>query len=269
MSDPEDYNNTPTSGKRYRDSNSESEITSPTNTVLEKRPRINLDRFRRKSSPETSKMAEKQDLKSIMTEVVKASEDRTALFIKGEIKSLKDLVQTVKSIKTQVSVIQNRVKKLEIEDKRRNIIVLGIKEETQENWKTRAQIISDLANKLGITSIDYDEAKRIGFRKNPAKDRPMLIRLVRMHDKQEIMSQRSKLKGTKIFINDDLSAEDRKIQSIMRLKVAEIRKTRPTAQFRFHFKTFTCTEGSITEHYEVNDNEEAVIFNPTTRTKIP
>jgi len=128
----------------------------------------------------------------------------------------------VQLLQTELTVVKNKVQQLETRDKRRNIIVHGIAEINKETWKQLDDCIKILGEKLGI-EIDYDQAYRLG-KPGTGKERPIFIRLLRTRDKLFIFSLRKKLKGTKIFINEDLDPEAREINSLLTRKWTELLK---------------------------------------------
>jgi hypothetical protein len=116
----------------------------------------------------------------------------------------------------EIQSLKNRIDYLELESKKKNIIVHGIPESTgKETFLERGKIFEDLISKLGLTDICYDEVRRLGL-SNPSRPRPLLVKLVKLKDKFCIMQAKKNLKGQKIFINYDLPPEERKKNGLLR-----------------------------------------------------
>jgi len=57
--------------------------------------------------------------------------------------------------------------------------------------------------------------------------RPMLVKLLRYRDKLQIKSNAKLLKGTNIFINDDMTLEERQKEGSLRKKKRELQNENP------------------------------------------
>lgn len=114
--------------------------------------------------------------KSDLQEMCKSFESQIKSTIREELKSAHNQLQN------DVDQIRNDTETLFRNEKRNNIIVIGIPESSNETHQDRDKVIENLSTQLKIAKIDYDYANRIG-RKNHAKPRPILIRLIRNHEK--------------------------------------------------------------------------------------
>lgn len=170
--------------------------------------------FREKG--ETSKMDETTFRKIIGEELDK----KLAKFDK--------IVPIVEHNSKLIEQLTKRVSLLEQNSKKLNIILHGIPESTgRESLQNRINIFTDIVQKLGLKDIDCEDIRRLGL-SNPSKVRPLLVKLVKMTDKIEIMKSRKMLKGTKVFIEDDLNIEERKLNARLREKFKDLRKDDPT-----------------------------------------
>jgi len=127
----------------------------------------------------------------------------------------------------EISDLRNTISHLESQNRKKNLVIYGIPETASEKWKDIDGKILDLSNKLGL-KIDYDHAFRLG--KPSRANRPILLKLLRMKDKIEIIGSRRKLKGTGIYLNDDLNPEDRKTNSLLLQKMKELKTANPHAR---------------------------------------
>ena len=140
--------------------------------------------------------------------------------------------QSVKSETTnRIKYLESATERLERNEKKNNVIIVGLQEQDFEGFAQRDKIIEDLSNRLKVPKIDYDYAVRVG-KKIPNQDRRLLVRFVRHRDKMSIMAAARQLEGTKIYINHDLTLQQRKYQALLRRKKADILKIYPQAKCR-------------------------------------
>jgi hypothetical protein len=101
----------------------------------------------------------------------------------------------------------NKIIKLYHERNKRalNLIIFGIKEQQEED--TLAIIKEELKNKLQIDITYLREAKRLG-KIIDHEDRLIYVKVSCNDHKYNILSKSSSLKGSQIFINEDLIPED-------------------------------------------------------------
>lgn len=111
----------------------------------------------------------------------------------------------------RVGILENTVKSLEakltdIEDKSRrsNLVVFGIPEEAQEtDSMLKSKILDDVfSKKLDVQCKSIGRIHRLG---RPGKKRPVIIYFKDYNEKQQILKNAYKLKGTVISLQNDYS----------------------------------------------------------------
>jgi len=123
-----------------------------------------------------------------------------------------------------------------------------VPESDEETWKELDKIIDDLSAKLELgEKLDYDDINRLG-RNKPGKCRPILMKLVRKRDKKLIMAQRKCLKGTNIYIQDDLTPDERAEYNTPRSKFKELKDQHPDASVKLR------THQILMDNRIINDN---------------
>ncbi|OXA45315.1 hypothetical protein Fcan01_19917 [Folsomia candida] len=158
-----------------------------------------------------------------LEELFSKSESRIRKIITDELKPIKDRVtDELKKVNSTLETVQRA-------EKRNNIIVRGIKESENENYRDRDNIVDQLCKTMKISKLDYDYAIRVG-RKRPDYTRPLLVRCLRSHEKSNLMSSRKKLKGSSIFVNHDLTHTQRQQQAALRSKKLQLEKEKPNVQ---------------------------------------
>jgi len=96
---------------------------------------------------------------------------------------------------------------------------------SRENFDDRKKIIEELSGKLKLDVIDYDDCYRIGKPGNA--NRPLLIKCLRKNDKYKILSKTKELKGSKIYINHDLTKAQATKEKQLRDHLKVLKQTNP------------------------------------------
>lgn len=133
-----------------------------------------------------------------------------------EIMEIKELLERDReerrAMREEICFLRDRVAKLEANFERRenlerknNIIAKGIEEDEEEDQiKTRSIIEKLFKEKLKIEPVGIDRVMRLG-RERGKYPRPILIKMNELNKKISVMKERPKLKGTRIFLEDDYS----------------------------------------------------------------
>lgn len=148
--------------------------------------------------------------------------------IEQKLKHMEDKVEKLmEAVRKQEEVILNlqqqelinveKFRRLELHNERsqqekreNNVCIHGIPEEPTENLNSR--VIDLLRSKVEIIISDYNIAAcyRVGKR-DPTKHKPIILKLVNKDIKQKILKNSIKLKGSGVFISDDLTTFRRKL----------------------------------------------------------
>jgi 3'-phosphoadenosine 5'-phosphosulfate sulfotransferase len=195
-------------------------------------------------------------MKTFFKELVMKSEER----IKSEISDVKNeleafkqqFIEKVEFVNVKMESLKLEVSEVSYQMRKKNVIIHGLPEKKNEGWVDLEAAVADLYKQLGLPcNPDFDDCFRLG---KPAegKMRPVLLKLIRFRDKKLIMSQTKSLKGTKIYINDDQSKDERKKLSILRLKERELRKDHPEARVYIRGQILIYKKGTTTKIYQVN-----------------
>ena len=141
---------------------------------------------------------------------------------------LAKLKNDVGKIQTDMKYIEDNLlepeyvmgKLIELEDRsrRNNLRIDGMEETLNETWDICEGKVQDIVkNKLGITAeIEFDRCHRTGkFKKNQAKPRTIVCRLLRFKDKEKILQNSKKLNNTGTFIYEDFCKETMEMTMII------------------------------------------------------
>ena len=144
--------------------------------------------------------------------------DTTAMM--KQVETIKENQHIIKATPKGYEDLQNRVSKLEIETKRCNLIIDGLEE--SEDEVLNEKVIDVLKDKLEITNISPTHCHRIN-KGRPGFSRPVHITFANYGDREKIWDERRKLKGTNIFLREDLTPyiESRRRAILPLLQVAK------------------------------------------------
>ncbi|KAI8488105.1 Tetraspanin-8 [Branchiostoma belcheri] len=147
---------------------------------------------------------------------------------------LKQLEQNIMTYNTEVTEMANKLDYIENQSRRNNLIFDGIKDDRKETWEqSETKVKEVLRNKLRLNtdSIEIERAHRNG--KPGDRPRPIVVKLLRYKDKQNILRQAKMLKGTQIFINEDFSDKIRQKRKDLQPALRAARERGQVAYIRF------------------------------------
>lgn len=142
---------------------------------------------------------------------------------------LKPIIQENAEMKIEIDKLKSTVKRLEIDARKNNIILFGIKEEENENIGLMDIVLETLnnINKNSIKSNDWDkweisQVQRIG-KKNDTKTRPVKVVLTLGWRKMELLKNRKKFPEN-ITVSEDFPKETLEIRKALIPKMIEARE---------------------------------------------
>ena len=212
--------------------------TEHTETPLEKR----LDEI----SAKLSHMLTKNDTSFIKTIIKDTLEEIKEKFLGSVLKKLEVMEGSVFESKNEIDALKRTIKEqrseidalkkaqqdaesihnssqndLEQYGRRNSVRISGLANDSdqQTSMVVADETISLLSKKLGLKleSKDVDVAHRLG-KYAPNKNRPVIVKFVRRQTKIDIMQRAKLLKGTGVFINEDLTKINAEVLSSLRLK---------------------------------------------------
>ena len=192
------------------------------------------------TTPTTSKQ-NAEELRDIVRETVRAELNQAVDRIRVELNDLKDrFVNFEEEIKTvnralndKIQVLENdnirlnseiqrcvkiidqqalKLDDLEARSRRNNIIIHGIPQADQnETWDQCERAVTEmLSKKMGISGAQIDRAHRLGSRNNGKS--PIIVRFSNYKERQSILKNRGKLRGSDVYINEDFTSRVREIR---------------------------------------------------------
>lgn len=153
-----------------------------------------------------------EELKALQEEIRTMRTEQSEF--KEEIEKMKDInskaMKEIDDLKKEVKIANERIEKLEGEKRRKNIIIQGMKINASNPRTLKEGVEKFIEKELGAT-IKVESARKLGTK-------TCLVELNSRSDKTVIMSNKSKLRnhGEEIYINDDLTKEERQVQARIR-----------------------------------------------------
>lgn len=120
-----------------------------------------------------------------------------------------------KGLKGRINTIEKRLEGMEKKTRRNNIVITGIDDLKTDNGDIKEHINNILRDKLDVEA-KIRETYRVGRNK-------CVVEMENIGEKIKIVKNKNKLKGSQLYINDDLTVQERKIQMEIR-KVAREEK---------------------------------------------
>ena len=124
---------------------------------------------------------------------------------------VKDLEKEVSKLKKELSTVNKTLEEQEQYSRRNCLRIQGIKETEGENTDALVSNIVRDRLKIDISPSDIDRSHRIMPRnRNPdetVKEKCIIVKFATYNMRQRVYQARAKLKGTTIFINEDLTSE--------------------------------------------------------------
>ena len=139
---------------------------------------------------------------------------------KNEIKILKE------QHRSEINELKDKIREIEDRSRRNNIRVEGLKESVNEDWLTTKDKLHDMFKKqLGIKEkITIERAHRGGGQRQGGKPRAIIAKILNFEDKELILTNARKLKGTGVFIHEDFSRETVVIRQKLWEEVKQLRE---------------------------------------------
>ena len=106
-----------------------------------------------------------------------------------------------------IDPINNRIDYLDDQSRRNNLRIDGLPELKKENWEQTQKLIEDFfKDKIDIKNKpEIERAHRVGkFTINSQRPRTVVVKFLRFQDRQQLLMNSRKLKGSSIYINEDL-----------------------------------------------------------------
>ncbi len=129
--------------------------------------------------------------------------------------------------------LEDRANYQEDYNRRNNLQIVGVEEPSEgETWEQTAVKVSELlTNKLELPNIELERAHRVGQR-DAHRHRTIVARFTRYGDREAVMRNVTKLKGTRIYITEDLCPASQNIRKAQIPAMKQAKSEGKVAYFR-------------------------------------
>lgn len=184
--------------------------------------------------------------------------------LRGEMKILQrernEDKEKMQVLMNELQVKTNLIKELEdkttyLDDynRRNNLQIVGVEEQSNESWEqTAVKVNQIIENKLHLPKVDIERAHRVGPRRDQ-KSRPIIARFSRFCDREAVIRNAGKLRGTSIFINEDLSPASQAVRREQLPLLHQARRDGKIAYFRYTKLIVKEKQGSPSEPVQTSD----------------
>ena len=166
---------------------------------------------------------------------------------------------TTKEIQDDIENIQEDIEAERKQDLYKSVVIYGIQEAPGETYDKLATSVRVLGVELGIKSLDFDRATRMGI-PHQNRTRPVAVILLRHRDKVELFAALAKRKEEgkmkNIFINQARTQEENdKYMKLLEFAKAQKRKDTAT-KYRIRNMILQVTSKELNGYYQVNKQGE-------------
>ena len=150
-----------------------------------------------------------KEVDELKQEVKKYHEDK-----KHDHDVIKTLKEDLHASEKVIKELEDRANYQEDYSRRNNLQIIGLDERPGgETWEQTAVRVTQLIEeKLELPNTELERAHRVG-RRDDNRSRPIIARFAKFGDREAVMRNVTKLRGTKIFINEDLCPASQSIRN--------------------------------------------------------
>ena len=118
--------------------------------------------------------------------------------------------------------------------RRNNLRISGLEEpRSNETWEQTSTLVNELfTSKLQLPNMKLERAHRVGPA-SPSRPRTVVVRFERFGDREAVLRNARKLKGTGVYLNEDLCAASQAIKQSQFPLMKQARLQGKTAYFRY------------------------------------
>ena len=139
----------------------------------------------------------------LIVALLKAQETSLRAYFDSKI-SLKD--EEIEKLKEKNQLLEERLDEMEQYSRRNSIRISGVAETTDVSEFISAKLNIDVSDQI-------DRCHPVGKRNADDKPRPLLVKFLNYGSREKVLKGRSKLKGSGIYINEDLTKSRSEIAS--------------------------------------------------------
>ena len=144
---------------------------------------------------------------------------------------LENVSQELTTLKQHFNKAELRADYMEDQSRRNNLRICGVPEEPNENWEQTQRKVARLFYEKFNATPDLERVHRVGKNKNKTRD--IVAKFFRFQDRDAVYMDRRKLKGTQIYINEDLCPATVEVRRQQKDALLEARQQGKVAYFNY------------------------------------
>lgn len=170
--------------------------------------------------------------------------------LKDKDQAIEELGEKQKASDILIEDLYDRCNYQEDYNRRNNLQFIGIEEKQEgETWEQSATLVSKLLEeKLEMPNIQLERAHRVGQR-GDHRARPIVARSEKFCDRETVLRNVHKLRGTRIFVNEDLCPASHNIRKAQLPAMKQAKSEGKLAFFR-HTKLMIKEKPSVNQPNE-------------------
>lgn len=152
---------------------------------------------------------------------------------KSDQETIAELQGSLQKCEKAILDLEERANYQDDHNRRMNLQFVGVEEQPGgESWEQTATLVTNLIEtKLQLPKMDIERAYRVG-RREEDRGRPIVARFSRFADRDLIMRNVARLRGTQIFINEDLCPASQNVRKALLPQLKKARSEGKIAYFR-------------------------------------
>lgn len=132
----------------------------------------------------------------------------------------------------RIKELEERCNNQEDQSRQNNLQFVGVEEQQDESWEqTAVHVTKLLEDKLQLPNIEMERVHRVGQRVD-LRPRPIIARFSRFCDREAVLRNASKLRGTGVYVNEDLCPASQRIRKEKLPLLKQARSEGKIAYFR-------------------------------------
>lgn len=173
---------------------------------------------------------------------VTVTEIRVSLeYSQQEIAAMKETVnlqdKAHKMVNNEVSILEENLNEiegtidyLENQSRRNNVIFDGVPEHEKETWQeSEGKVLDIIENRMDLDSLTIERAHRVG-RVRSQRGRPIVVKFLNFKDRDAVLRNGKKLKGTSFYVREDLSE---KVLAKRRVQMPQFHEARENGKIAY------------------------------------
>lgn len=148
-------------------------------------------------------------------------------------KRLERLEESHQKLMTQINLLQNvnakqksRLDFLDFQVRRKNLVLFGLREPVGETRSQLCEMVYELVTRhmdLHILRYEFDHIARLGVKKSPYHNRPVVIRMTNEQKKRAILRKAQLLKRFRLHLHEDYNRETIEKRKLLKPIVQRLR----------------------------------------------